>query len=454
MANGFLQRLREAYKRRKEERRHRKEALKAFRKMSNVPQVTNGTTSLNESRRISYELNKQQLAYAIQAHNKNEIIATLKDIGELASRDPEIAKDWEVLITEREKSLIKSEIIRYSLPRFIRHPILSTSEFISSIGSRLNNGITRLYLWLFSLTSIPSWVEAHAKMQDAYKMPSEENIRKAGIQNIVAVFDTATAMLLCYFSYDFMRDLNHDIFALKAAGALTMRAVIHKAALALFAKSLVFISVDAFKSSERRRIENELIGMRAVEVSLQALGQKDEYTLGHTERVSEYSEWIARDLGLPEREVIIVKHAAKLHDLGKLGMPDAILLKNGKLTNEEFEQVKMHPLRGYTLALNFTKIDEVLLGILMHHEKLNGKGYYGVKGDEIPLSARIISVADIYDALRTNRPYQKGRTHEEAVSMLRNFAEKGEIDSALVDVFVKAYERRMGATGKNTLLIY
>ncbi|MCX8200441.1 MAG: HD-GYP domain-containing protein [Candidatus Micrarchaeota archaeon] len=443
-AHNLFQWIREAYAKRKEKKRHRKEALKAFRKMSNVAPVTKGTTSLEESRRISYELNKQQLAYALKSGNKDEALATLIDIGELASRDPAIASDWEKSITDMERSLIRKEIIKYSLPRFIRRPIITTSEILSSLGSKLDMGVSRAYLWLLSLTSIPSWAEAHARIQEAYKVPSEENIRKAGIQNVVAVLDSATAILLCYFAYDFVRDLHHDVFALKAAGALTMRAVVHKAALGLLAKSAVVVSVDAFKTSERKHVENDLIGMRSVEVALQALGQKDEYTLGHTERVSEYSEWIARDIGLPEREVLLVKHAAKLHDLGKIGMPDSILFKNGRLTDEEFEQVKMHPLRGYTLAVNFTKLDEVLLGILMHHEKLNGKGYYGVKGDEIPLTARIISIADIYDALRTNRPYQKGRSHDEAVSMLKDFAAKGEIDSSLVDVFIHAYGRRMG----------
>lgn len=439
-----LRRWRDSFVQRRKEKRHRKEALKAFRKISHVKPIIEGITTLEESRRISYELNRKQLAYSLKANDLTEATATLIDIGELAARDQAIAQDWQRNITKAEKGLIRRQVFKNSLPRIIRHPLKKVSEFFSTLQRDWPIRIANAYAWLISLTSIPSWIGAHRSMQEAYNAPSEENIRKAGIQNIVAAFDTATMVMLTYFTYDFMRDLNQDIFALKAAGAFTMRAVVHKAALALLAKSVAVISVDAFRTSEQVSVEKDIVRMRVVEVSLQALGQKDQYTLGHAERVSEYAEWIARDLGLPEREIFLVKHAAKLHDLGKLGMPDQILFKSGKLTDDEFEQIKMHPLRGYTLASNFTKLDEILLGILMHHEKLNGKGYYGAKGDEIPLVARIISIADIYDALRTDRPYQKGRTHSEAISMLRSFAKNGEVDSLLVEAFITAYSRRMG----------
>jgi len=431
---------REARKRSKEEKRHRKEALRAFSKVPLLPPTNPATTTLEESRQLSYELNIKELEYALRSGDKREALSTITDIGELASKDETVALRWREYATIEHEELIRKKILSYSLPRFIKKTFKGVSEFFSTSHEL---SFKKVFNWLFSLTSIPSWIEARRTTEEAYKIPSEENIHKAGIQNMVAVFDTLTFALLTYFAYDFVRDLNHEVFALKAAGLLSMRMVAHKAALALFAKSFAVLSVDAFKTSEQRRVENQLAGLKSIELALAALGAKDEYTRGHNERVAEYSEWIARDLGLTEREVQIVKHAAKLHDIGKLGMPDSILLKPGKPTDEEFEEIKKHPLRGYTLVAEITDIDPLLLGILHHHEKLNGKGYYGLRGDEIHLTARIISVSDIFDALTTNRPYQKGKSPEEAFSMLRTFAENGEIDAEVVEIFAKAYEKRV-----------
>ncbi len=441
-----LQQWRDTRSQRKEEKRHRKEALNAFAKVPLVSADKKNVTTLEESRQISYRLNRKELKYSMNSGDMREASATIIDIGELAARDPAIAEDWQNKMTPEHKSLIRREILKYSIPRFLRHPFKRAAEFLSTIHKDWPMRIANSYLWLLSLTSIPSWLEANSRMKQAYSAPSEENIRKAGIQNMVAAFDTITLALLTYFAYDFVRDLNQDIFALKAAGLLTARLVAHKAALALFAKSFAVVSVDAFKTSEQKHVEGQLSGIKAVELSLAALGAKDEYTRGHTERVAEYSEWIARDLGLTEREVQIVKHAAKLHDIGKLGLPDAILQKQGPLTDEEFKVVKKHPLRGYTIVAEMTDMDPLLLGILHHHEKLNGKGYYGLKGDDIHITARILSVADIFDALVTDRSYQKGRSTEQALVKLREIAAGGEIDGEVVEVFATAYAKREGVS--------
>ncbi len=158
---------------------------------------------------------------------------------------------------------------------------------------------------------------------------------------------------------------------------------------------------------KRAAEENQELFLSSIKAIAAAVDEKDPYTHGHSERVTRYSIQIATQMGLTEEEVYKVRIAALLHDVGKIGIEDRILKKPGTLTPEEFEIMKQHTTKGGTILRPIDKLQEMIPGVELHHESLDGRGYpYGLKGDEIPMVARIISVADTFDAMTTHRPYQ------------------------------------------------
>ncbi|MBZ5516662.1 MAG: HD domain-containing protein [Acidobacteriia bacterium] len=172
-----------------------------------------------------------------------------------------------------------------------------------------------------------------------------------------------------------------------------------------------------------------------------AVDAKDPYTKGHSGRVSDYSVILAKELGLPEDEVEKVETSAILHDVGKIGIKDNVLNKEGVLTQEEFDLMKRHTVMGYEIVRQVSQLHEMLPGIRWHHEALNGKGYPdGVTGDELPLMVRIISVADTFDAVTTDRPYQDGRPFPQALEILRKHA-GSKYDPIVVDALHSAYAK-------------
>jgi len=163
---------------------------------------------------------------------------------------------------------------------------------------------------------------------------------------------------------------------------------------------------------------------------------RDSYTGGHSTRVASYSRLIAAEMDMPDAEVDRITLAASLHDIGKIGVPDHILLKEGRLTDEEMEHMRRHSEFGWTVLRDCKGFEAAGLMLLHHHERMDGKGYPGrLSGTDIPMGARIIAVCDTYDALTTNRPYRKARTHEEAVKEIVRCS-GAQHDSSVVDVFV------------------
>ncbi len=155
------------------------------------------------------------------------------------------------------------------------------------------------------------------------------------------------------------------------------------------------------------------------------LEKRDMYTQGHSERVRELSEKLAKRMRFERKFIATMCRAAALHDIGKIGIRDEILNKPGKLTEDEFAVIKEHPEIAARMLkpLNFLK--DSLPGILYHHERFDGTGYpQGLKGDQIPEEAQIITIADVYDALTTDRPYRKAFSHEESVSMMMEMNRK------------------------------
>lgn len=154
-----------------------------------------------------------------------------------------------------------------------------------------------------------------------------------------------------------------------------------------------------------------------------ALDARDPYTAGHSRRVSEMSSATARQMGLPEEIAERVRVGALLHDIGKIGVPDEVLRKPGRLTAEEFALVQEHPTIGRRILEGVHGFTPYLAAVELHHENWDGTGYpHGQTGIETPVDARIIHVADAYDAMTTDRPYRRGMSHEEAIARLREGA--------------------------------
>ncbi len=164
---------------------------------------------------------------------------------------------------------------------------------------------------------------------------------------------------------------------------------------------------------------------------------RDPGTTGHSARISDYAGLLGMTLGLPEEELNALRLAGLLHDVGKVAVPDAILLKPGRLSREEADVMKQHSLVGEKICAPLKSLRAVLPTIRHHHERMDGTGYPdGLRGENIPLHARIMHVVDVYDALTTHRPYRKSLTRACAVSIMLEEAAQGWLDLTLVDNFL------------------
>lgn len=169
-----------------------------------------------------------------------------------------------------------------------------------------------------------------------------------------------------------------------------------------------------------------------------ALEAKDFYTLGHSERVSKLACEIGRKMELGERDIEAMRRGGLLHDIGKIGVKESILLKPGKLTDEEMAHIKTHPARGYDICSPLKSLEACLPVIRSHHERMDGMGYPDeLAGDKIPLVARITAVADAYDAMTTDRPYRKGMPNETAIRIFENEIASGQWDPECVKVLIQ-----------------
>lgn len=168
-----------------------------------------------------------------------------------------------------------------------------------------------------------------------------------------------------------------------------------------------------------------------------AVDARDPYTRYHSERVSKLAGYLAREMKLPEEEIKKIEIAGYMHDIGKIGIPDEILLKADSLTTEEQKMMRTHPVRGAEILKEVKFLWNIMPLVKCHHEKIDGSGYpQGLKKDEIPLGAKIIGVVDFYDALTTDRPYRKAVTYEEALEEVKKI--KGTFyDDYIVDAFLK-----------------
>ncbi|OQY29144.1 MAG: hypothetical protein B6244_04725 [Candidatus Cloacimonetes bacterium 4572_55] len=191
---------------------------------------------------------------------------------------------------------------------------------------------------------------------------------------------------------------------------------------------------------EAKRLEEKTI-IEAIGALSKALESRDPYSEGHSLRVAEYSRALAKELNMPPSEQELVYQSGLLHDVGKIGIRDAVLLKNGRLTREEFETIKMHPGKGYDIIKNIEFLKNLLPMVHHHHEKVNGVGYPDkLVGDKIPLGARLMAIADVYDALTTDRPYRKGMPQERALGIIEKDA-GSHFDADMVKVWLDGFKK-------------
>jgi HD-GYP domain-containing protein (c-di-GMP phosphodiesterase class II) len=192
---------------------------------------------------------------------------------------------------------------------------------------------------------------------------------------------------------------------------------------------------------KRAAAENRELFMSSIQMLAGAVDEKDPYTRGHSDRVTKYSVLIAKEMGMAEDFLEIVRVSAQLHDVGKIGIEDRILKKPGALTAEEFEIMKTHTTKGANILRPVAQLKEMIPGIELHHESLDGRGYpHALKGDDLPILPRIIAVADTFDALTTNRPYQQAHDCEDALRIIHSISGK-RLDPAAVVALEAIYRR-------------
>ena len=200
--------------------------------------------------------------------------------------------------------------------------------------------------------------------------------------------------------------------------------------------SFAITAAQIRKYNVRHERDNEIIN-ESIETFTGFIDAKDPYTNGHSKRVAIYTRLIAKEMGYDGEELDRIYYIALLHDCGKIGVPDSILGKPGKLTDEEFEIIKSHTVRGGEILSSFKSLRNAGEGALYHHERYDGRGYpSGKAGEDIPLIARMICVADSFDAMNSNRVYRKKLTKENIISEIEN--NKGrQFDPKIADVMLR-----------------
>ncbi|MBI5887525.1 MAG: HD domain-containing protein [Deltaproteobacteria bacterium] len=203
-----------------------------------------------------------------------------------------------------------------------------------------------------------------------------------------------------------------------------------------------------FNNLHRSNVELSLAYETTIEGWSSALDLRDKETEGHSRRVTELTMRIAREMGFGDEELLHMRRGALLHDIGKMGVPDAILLKPGALTQEEWDAMKKHPRNAYELLSHITYLHHAIDIPYCHHEKWDGTGYpRGLKGEDIPVAARIFAVADVWDALRSDRPYRKAWPVEQVLEHIKSLS-GNHFDPKIAELFLKMQAQDMDGAAK------
>lgn len=198
---------------------------------------------------------------------------------------------------------------------------------------------------------------------------------------------------------------------------------------------------DLQKKLDEKTRQIETAYIQTMATLAHTIDAKDPDTNGHSQRVASYTKQITESLGWSKQKCDNAFYIALLHDVGKIGVPDAVLKKQDRLTDEEYKLMKQHPIIGANILKDIKMLDGLAHGTMYHHERYDGTGYpYGMKGEEIPLIARIISVADTFDAMTSTRCYRKGLTRETAMAELKKQSGR-QFDPVIVKKFLQIADR-------------
>ncbi len=305
-----------------------------------------------------------------------------------------------------------------------------------------NAGGTESFIGSFTTTERGWGIFVQARQEQIYH-PVANMIESTLTWSLAAVALALVAAL--FFAKTLSNPINRLAAASRAfaAGDFTSRAIVHSnneiGELAENFNTMASRLESYIRKLRRAAEENNELFLGTIRALAQAIDAKDPYTRGHSVRVNKYSVLLARRLGLSESEIQEIHVSSLLHDVGKIGIDDSILKKPGVLTPEEFAVMKTHPVLGANIMAPIKKMKRILPGLRYHHERCNGSGYPdGLKGEEIPLMARIIAVADTFDAMTTKRPYQEAMTFEAAVARI-NSLKSIALDDRVVEAFNRAY---------------
>lgn len=307
----------------------------------------------------------------------------------------------------------RTQILEYAIGRGFRGSAITRTRTRLGEGHAGRAALERRIVHVSNLTEIrPAGVRTKELTgQEAfvtyYAVPL---IAKAEVKGVLEIFHRTP--------------LNPDLEWLDFLEALAVQAAI------------AIDNAGLFDSLQRSNVELALAYDTTIEGWSKALDLRDKETEGHTQRVTELTLRLAQAMGLPEVQLIHIRRGALLHDIGKMGIPDAILLKPGPLTDDEWEIMRQHPLYAYELLTPIAFLRPALDIPYCHHEKLDGTGYpRGLKGEHIPLAARIFALVDVWDALRSDRPYRPAWLEEKVLAYIRAQAGK-HFDPEVVEAFM------------------
>lgn len=205
-------------------------------------------------------------------------------------------------------------------------------------------------------------------------------------------------------------------------------------------RNIVQVRLQREKDELADRLRRNMITV--IDTLATTLEARDPYTHGHSHRVGAYACWIAEELGFSQDELDRLRQGGILHDIGKIALREEVLNKPGRLTAEEYEHIKIHPVVGYNILRQVPELEPLLPIVLSHHERIDGKGYpHELPGGEIPLTARITAIADTFDAITSSRPYRDAMPLEKAIAILES-VRGTQLDAELVDIFVKKVRER------------
>jgi len=215
--------------------------------------------------------------------------------------------------------------------------------------------------------------------------------------------------------------------------------------------SLATSAAMAISKAQHYKDLNELF-LSTIKAIANAIEAKDPYTRGHSERIRNFSLVIAKELGMAEKQLKDLEISALLHDVGKIGISESVLRKHGSLTEQENEEMMKHPVIGAEILSSIKQLAGAIPGIKYHQERFDGNGYpYGLKGDYIPLAARIIAVADTFDAMTSNRPYRDALSEEDALRELERCSDV-QFDARCVRAFIIGYNKKLIKSQKKEIM--